>query len=135
MRIHSVIVFQIYYLYINIDPLSQYIWTLVVPHYIGLMRSYCNIMQINDDKASSSVDSISWCSRFFVQGSMVCRLINKCSADEDVYVMNGIRCQFLMGSCPVTLISWQGLNLACLVNSLLYISVLLLYELTLSVQL
>ena len=40
MRLHSVIVFQIYYLYINIDSLSQYIWTLVAPNYIELMRSY-----------------------------------------------------------------------------------------------
>ena len=40
MKLHSVIVFQIYYLYINIDLLSQYIWSLVVHHYIGLIKSY-----------------------------------------------------------------------------------------------
>ena len=40
MKLHSVTVFQIYYLYINIDSLSQYIWTLVAPHYLGLIRSY-----------------------------------------------------------------------------------------------
>ena len=39
-RLHSVIIFQVYYLNINIDSLSQYIWTLVEPHYIGLIRSY-----------------------------------------------------------------------------------------------
>ena len=39
MGLHSVIAFQIYY-HIDIDSLSQYIWTLVTPHYIGLIRSY-----------------------------------------------------------------------------------------------
>ena len=38
MRLHLVIVFQIYYLYIKIDPLSQYIWTLVVSHYVGINK-------------------------------------------------------------------------------------------------
>ena len=40
IRLHSVIVFQIYYLHINIDSLSEYIWTLVALDYRGLIRSY-----------------------------------------------------------------------------------------------
>ena len=37
---------------------------------------------MNDDKASSTVDSIYWWSGFFVQCSMACRSINECSANE-----------------------------------------------------
>ena len=44
-------------------------------------------MQINDDEASYTVDSICWCSSFFVQCSMACRSINKCSA----YEMNEVK--------------------------------------------
>ena len=39
-RLHSVNVFQIYYLYINKDSLIQYIWTSVAPHYVNFIRSY-----------------------------------------------------------------------------------------------
>ena len=39
-RLYLVIVFQIYCLYINIDSLSQYIWTWEVPNYIHLTESY-----------------------------------------------------------------------------------------------
>ena len=38
--LHSVIVFQIYYLYINIDALSQCIRTSVACHYTDLVKSY-----------------------------------------------------------------------------------------------
>ena len=41
IRLHSVIAFQIYYIYINIDSLSQYIWTLVAPYYMGLIGILC----------------------------------------------------------------------------------------------
>ena len=39
-RLHSVIVFQIYYLYINIGALNQYIWTPVSLYYVNLIKSY-----------------------------------------------------------------------------------------------